>query len=194
MFLMNSLAEIFQYLILVSIVIWILPPIRQYKSYMFDFFLVLSIIDPATLFYGLITKTNIPLWLIAFFIYLLVVSVLSEELLKKFKYAFIAIPLLFSIIIPLMTTMHYHILFICMDLVLLFVFLKWLITSYVESKRLNIFYFMLVFYMLTVILKFFNLLFGFADASAFFIITSITQIIFGLFFSIVREDGSGIAH
>ncbi len=191
---MNSLAEIFQYLILVSIVIWILPPIRQYKSYMFDFFLVLSIIDPATLFYGLITKTNIPLWLIAFFIYLLVVSVLSEELLKKFKYAFIAIPLLFSIIIPLMTTMHYHILFICMDLVLLFVFLKWLITSYVESKRLNIFYFMLVFYMLTVILKFFNLLFGFADASAFFIITSITQIIFGLFFSIVREDGSGIAH
>ncbi len=191
---MNSLAEIFQYLILVSIVIWILPPIRQYKSYMFDFFLVLSIIDPATLFYGLITKTNIPLWLIAFFIYLLVVSVLSEELLKKFKYAFIAIPLLFSLIIPLMTTKYYHFLFICMDLVILFVFLRWLITSYVDKKKLNIFYLMLVFYILTVILKFFNLLIGFADASAFFIITSIAQIIFGLFFSIVREDKSGIVH
>ncbi|MDP2036084.1 MAG: hypothetical protein Q8L04_01780, partial [Ignavibacteria bacterium] len=78
--------------------------------------------------------------------------------------------------------------------VLLFVFLKWLITTYVETKKLNIFYLMLVFYMLTVILKFFNLLFGFADASAFFIITTIAQIIFGLFFSFVREDGSGIVH
>ena len=139
-------------------------------------------------------KTNIPLWLIAFFIYLLVVSVLSEELLKKFKYAFIAIPLLFSLIIPLMTTKYYHFLFICMDLVILFVFLRWLITSYVDKKKLNIFYLMLVFYILTVILKFFNLLIGFADASAFFIITSIAQIIFGLFFSIAREDESGITH
>jgi len=31
---------------------------------------------------------------------------------------------------------------------------------------------------------------GFADAAAFFIITSIAQIIFGLYFSIVRADRS----
>jgi len=191
---MMSVSVIAQYLVLASIVVWILPAIRQYKSYMFDFFLVLAIIDPATLIYGLVTKSSMPLWLIALFIYLLVISVTTEELLKKFKYVFIALPLLFSLIIPFMTTKYYQIIFISMDMILLFVFLKWLITSYVENKKLNIFYLMLVFYMLTVILKFFNLLIGFADAFAFFFITTFAQIIFGLFFSVVRESKSGIDH
>jgi hypothetical protein len=51
---------------------------------------------------------------------------------------------------------------------------------------------MLVFYELTVILKFFNIIIGFADAYGFYFVTSIAQIIFGLFFSIVREDESGV--
>lgn len=194
LFLVMSLTDIIKLLYFASLIVWILPPIRQYKSYMFDFFLVLAVIDPATFLYGLITKSNLPLWLIALFIYLLFISIVTEEFLKKLKYVFIALPLLFVTSIPYMSTKYYHILFVSMDLVLLFVFLKWLITSYVESKKLNIFYLMLVFYMLTIILKFFNLIIGFADASAFFIITTIAQIAFGLFFSIFREDGSGIAH
>lgn len=189
-----NITEVVQYLILSSIIIWILPPIRQYNGYMFDFFLVLAIIDPATLFYGIIAKTSMPLWLIVLFTYLLIISVSKEELLKKFKYIFIAIPLFFILFIPILSTKHYHIIFICMFMTLLFVFLKWLITYYVETKRLSIFYLMLIFYMLTIILKFFNLLIGFADAVAFFYITTFAQIIFGLFFSIVREDESGIAH
>jgi len=189
-----NLTDFIKLLFFASAVVWTLPAIRQYKSYMFDFFLVLALIDPITLLFGIITKTNMPQWLFALFIYLLIISIITEDILKKLKYVFIVLPLLLVILIPYMTTKYYHILFICMDLVILFVFLRWLITSYVDKKKLNMFYLMLVFYMLTVILKFFNLLFGFADASAFFIITSIAQIIFGLFFSIVREDGSGIAH
>ncbi|MFA7418155.1 MAG: hypothetical protein WCZ90_00615 [Melioribacteraceae bacterium] len=161
---------------------------------MFDFFLVLAVIDPATLLFGIITRTSMPLWLIALFIYLLIISITTEDILKKLKYVFISLPILFIVFIPYMTTKHYHIIFICMDVVLLFVFLKWLITSYVEHKKLNIFYLMLVFYIITIILKFFNLLIGFADASAFFVITSVAQIFFGLFFSVVREDGAGIVH
>ena len=189
-----NLTEIVKYLYFAGIIVWILPPFRQHKSYMFDFFLVLAIIDPATLIYVLLTKTNMPLWLIALFIYLLIISVTTEELLKKLKYAFIALPLFFVVLIPYMITKYYHVIFICMTIVLLFVFLKWLITFYVDNKKLNVFYLMLVFYILTVILKFFNLLIGFADASEFFIITTIAQIIFGLFFSIVRENESGITH
>lgn len=189
-----NLTDIIKLLYIASLIVWVLPPIRQYKSYMFDFFLVLAIIDPATFCYGIITKTSMPLWLFALFIYLLIISITTEELLKKLKYVFISLPIFFIVFIPYMTTKHYHIIFICMDVVLLFVFLKWLITSYVEHKKLNLFYLMLVFYIITVILKFFNLLIGFADASAFFIITSLAQIFFGLFFSVVREDGAGIVH
>ena len=187
-------AEILSYLYFAGVIVWILPPIRQYKGYMFDFFLVLAIIDPASLLYGFLTRTNLPLWLVTLFIYLLIISVTTEELLKRFRYIFISLPLLFVLFIPYMSTMYYHIVFISMDAILLFVFLKWFITAYVATNKLNVFYLMLVFYMLTVILKFFNLLIGFADASTFFFTTTFAQIIFGLFFSFVREGESGIAH
>jgi hypothetical protein len=66
--------------------------------------------------------------------------------------------------------------------------LKRFIVNYAFEKRVNVFNLILIFYFLTIITKFFNLLTGFADAIAFFIITSIAQVIFGLYFSIVRED------
>lgn len=189
-----SLADTAKLLYFASIIIWLLPAIRHHKSFMFDFFLVLAFIDPIALTYGLITKTSIPLWLTALFAYLLIISITTEELLKKLKYVFITLPLIFIVLIPFLLTQYYHVIIIAENLVLLLVFLKWLITYYVANKKLKIFYVMLVFYVLTVILKIFNLLIGFADAIAFFYITSIAQIIFGLFFSIAREDESGFDH
>jgi hypothetical protein len=47
---------------------------------------------------------------------------------------------------------------------------------------------MLLFYQTTILFKVLNMAIGFADATAFFIITTIAQIIFGLYFSIVRAD------
>lgn len=191
---MMDLSAIAQFLFLVSIVIWVLPPIRHYKSYMFDFFLVLAVIDPINLVYGLITRRSLPEWITILFIYLLIVSVTNEKILKKLKYFFIALPLLFVLLIPLLTTEYYYTIIIFECAVLLLIFLKWLITVYVETNALKIFYLMLVFYILTVILKYFNFIMVFADASQFFVITSITQILFGLYFSVAREDGYGIAH
>ncbi|KAF0153065.1 MAG: hypothetical protein FD143_505 [Ignavibacteria bacterium] len=189
-----SIFEAAQFLVLASVIVWILPPIRHYKSYMFDFFLILALVDPITLIYGMITSKSLPMWIIALFVYLLIISVISEEYLKKMKYLFIALPILLISLIPFLQTTHYHFAIMFEMSVLLFIFLKWLITNYVDNKKLKIFYLMLVFYILTVILKYFNLLIGFADASQFFVITSITQILFGLYFSVAREDGSGIAH
>jgi hypothetical protein len=74
--------------------------------------------------------------------------------------------------------------------IVLFVFIKNLIVKYVDETRFNIFYLMLIFYNLLTISKFLNFILGFADATAFFVITTIAQIIFGLFFSIFREDNS----
>jgi hypothetical protein len=70
---------------------------------------------------------------------------------------------------------------------IMFVFLKIFIIDFVENAKVNFFYLLLVFYMLTLVLKHFNFLFDFADATAFYIITSIAQIFFGLYFSIIRE-------
>ncbi|MDH7606067.1 MAG: hypothetical protein QHH13_14300, partial [Melioribacter sp.] len=58
---------------------------------------------------------------------------------------------------------------------------------------INAFYIVLLFYELTLITKFLIILFNTEDATAYFIITTIFQITFGLFFSIFREDKTSIA-
>jgi hypothetical protein len=72
------------------------------------------------------------------------------------------------------------------------IILKNLITNFVLAGKLSVFLIVFLFYQFTTIAKLSNLLMWFADATAFFILTSIAQIIFGLFFSIYREDKSGL--
>jgi hypothetical protein len=187
-----SVADISKLLYVASIIIWILPAIRHYKTEFFDFFLILALIDPIALVYGLITRTSLPMWLTVLFAYLLIISLLSEEKIKDLKYFLIVIPFLFVVAIPFLSKKYFFIILLVENVFLFLFFLKFLITDYVSNNKLKFFFFMLVFYELTVILKIFNLIIGFADAYGFYIVTSIAQIIFGLFFSIVREDESGV--
>ena len=183
-----SLVDIIKILYFTSIIIWCLPPIRQFRGRFFDFFLVLACIDPIGTFYGLITKSNIPLWVYSLFIYLLIPSALTETTLKKFRYVFITVPIIFVLTIPYQTKLSYQIFIILENAILLLIFLQVLIVNYASVKKINIFYLVLVFYITTNILKIFNLLVGFADAAALYMVTSIIQIAFGLYFSIARED------
>jgi hypothetical protein len=187
-----SLADFLKLLYFASIIVWILPAIRNYKGEFFDFFLILALIDPIALLYGFITKTSIPVWLTVLFVYLLIISLLSEEKIKNLKYILIFFPLFFVVLIPFLEKKHLLITIIIECSIVFLFFLKFLIVDYVNNKRIKLFFLMLVFYELTVILKFFNIIIGFADAYGFYFVTSIAQIIFGLFFSIVREDESGV--
>jgi hypothetical protein len=187
-----SLADFLKLLYFASIIVWILPAIRNYKGEFFDFFLILALIDPIALLYGFITKTSIPVWLTVLFAYLLIVSLLSEENIKDLKYILIIIPILFVVLIPFLNKKYFLGFLVIENIILFLFFLKFLIVYYVNNKRIKLFFLMLVFYELTVILKFFNIIIGFADAYGFYFVTSIAQIIFGLFFSIVREDESGV--
>jgi hypothetical protein len=187
-----NLADILKLLYFVSIIVWIFPAIRNYKGEFFDFFLILALIDPIAIIYGLLTKTSIPGWLTVLFAYLLIVSLLSEENIKDLKYILIIIPILFVVLIPFLNKKYFLGFLVIENIILFLFFLKFLIVDYVNNKRIKLFFLMLVFYELTVILKFFNIIIGFADAYGFYFVTSIAQIIFGLFFSIVREDESGV--
>jgi hypothetical protein len=96
------------------------------------------------------------------------------------------------VLIPFLNKKYFLGFLVIENIILFLFFLKFLIVDYVNNKRIKLFFLMLVFYELTVILKFFNIIIGFADAYGFYFVTSIAQIIFGLFFSIVREDESGV--
>ncbi len=187
-----SLADLSKLIYFVSIIIWILPALRQYKTEFFDFFLILALIDPIAIIYGIITKSSIPVWLTVYFAYLLIVSLMTEENIKKLRYLLIIIPVVFTLSIPFLGKKHLLFFILLENIIIFLFFLKFLITDYVNHQRIKLFYFMLCFYELTVILKFFNVIMSFSNAYSFYFITSITQIIFGLFFSIVREDESGV--
>lgn len=121
--------------------------------------------------------------------YLMIISLLEKPTIKKnfFPIVFILLVIILLTILTSKTNIPYSIM-MANNLVITIIVLKNFIVEYADKSKINIFLLVLIFYMITSILKFINLLLGFADAAAFFIITSIAQIAFGFFFSIFRED------
>jgi hypothetical protein len=121
--------------------------------------------------------------------YLMIVSLLDSKVVKKNR---IAILVIFAAILIINVFIEeasfYYSVFILNYFIITFIVLKNFIVVYVDTRTMNLFLVVLVFYLSTTLLKLFNILIGFADATAFFFITSIAQIAFGLFFSIFRED------
>lgn len=189
-----SSAELYKILFYTSIVVWLIPPFRQYKGKFFFFFLILALMDPVVLAYSqTITKAS-SIQLTTFFVFLLFISVLPHELIKKNKSLFIALSVLI-IIMAFFGLNHAQnfVLLILLHSSIFLIILKIFITNYVQLGKVSLFYLIFIFYELTNILKLLNVLLGFADAIGLFILTTIAQIIFGLFFSVYKEDKTGNA-
>ena len=172
-----------------SIGLWLIPPIRQFKGKYFYFFLILALTDPISLCFRLLFKQQLPLGVYSYSTYLLLISLFSTETYKKHLMLLISISVLTFLLIFFGFNHSQNLLVIViLHFGIFFIILKKFIATYTLHGRIKVFYLFFIFYELTLIIKFFNVLFGFADATAFFIITGIAQIIFGLFFSIVRES------
>ena len=184
-----NLVELSKYLFWSSIIVWLFPPIRQFKGSYFIFFLILAITDPLSYLYTFILfigANNLWIYLISF--YLIIVSISDKDNIKKYKYFYIIFFIILILLLFLKLEYHYYLLLIVVEhLVIFFMFLKLFITGYVNNNKFNIFLIILLAYELLFILKYFILLAGFADADAFFMVTSFAQIAIGLFFSIFRE-------
>ena len=187
-----NVADITKLLFFVSIFVWLIPPFKQYKGKYFLFFLILSCIDPINLLFLFIIKTAYQPQIMLIINYLLLLSLINFILLKKYwPWVILVSILLLSPTIFKFDSSKIVIIYILLNSGIALIILKSLITSFVTVEKLNLFLTIFLIYQLTVIAKFSNLILGFADAVAFFILTSIAQIIFGLFFSVYREDKSG---
>ncbi len=189
-----NLIGISQILFYTSVVIWLVPAFRQFHSKLFVFFLILALMDPISIAYLYILNKVIPVEFYLFANYVLLISLIDKDAIRRNLF-FIVIS--FIIILFLITFANFSInqnfiILVSIQFLMLAIILKRFIVNYAFEKSVNLFYLLLCFYFLTNITKFFNVLTGFADATAFFIITSIAQIIFGLFFSIFREDNPKI--
>ena len=190
---MMTSADISKLLLFTGIIVWLLPPFKQYRGKYFLFFLILACLDPISLSFSFITKTVLPSQISILFKYCLLLSLIEKNLLRKNWIWVILITLvLFSPTIFSFSNNQIVLVNILLLTGITLIILKNLITKYVSIGKLSLFHLVFLFYLFTLNAKFSNLLFGFADATAFFILTGIAQIIFGLFFSIYREDKSGL--
>lgn len=188
-----STAVILKILVYASIIVWLFPPIRQFRTNKFYFFLVLALMDPIAFLYSEIFKYQISFNYYLAANYLLLVSVLWNNNKSEIKYSLIVGGIFYLILLfTINFSSNDHLLIlIIIQVIILLVFLKIFIVEYAFNSRFSFFYLVLVFYMLTNISKFLIILIGLADATAFFIITTIAQIFFGLFFSLYRENKPG---
>lgn len=184
-----------EFLVYFSILVWLIPPFRQLGKDKFYFFLILAIMDPIALIYFEIFKHTISFNYYILGIYTLLASILWKKNSSKFNYSIIFVGLCLTL---LLLVLNFNIkedliVVLLIQLVILIILLKTFIVDYAVYSRFNIFHLILVFYILTSISKFFIVLIGLADATAFFHITTIAQILFGFYFSIYREDKTGNA-
>ena len=184
-----DIIEISKILFFASIIVWIIPPIRQYKTRLFIFFLILGIMDPLSLLYKYLTNFPFPLEGYLVFNYIMLLTILPGKTFYKYKPYLLAftpimiLPMLYTIQKPIT-----YLIVVFLFITMFFIILRNFIITSTKSRKLNFFYMVLLLYLLTIILKFTVLIFGFIDATANFIVTSIFQAVIGLYFSIFRED------
>ncbi|MEG8947967.1 hypothetical protein [Rosettibacter firmus] len=185
--------DILKNLFFISIIIWLLPAFRQRKNKLFFYFLILAISDPISILLQYVKLSNyVTAYYMLVFFMLLVFSINVNNRIKyKYFYLLIGLILLYVGFFGGIN-LHYFI-YILLHWFIFINFLKEFIINAVSMNSINIFYLVLMFYELTIITKILNLVLGFSDATAFYFITSIFQIAFGLFFSIFREDKTRIA-
>ncbi len=181
------------YLVYFSIIIWAFVPLRQFRKKYFFYFLALVSSDIVTLGARLIfhSDTN---FFYAPFTFLALISLQDTKFIKKYLLVIIVIFLVVCIIslnnnvtgIP-----EIQMLAISVSIIHFFIllkFLKELIISFVKDNLIDIFLVALLFYEITLITKDLNYLTGFTNDYVYYVITSIFEITFGLFFIIFKSD------
>lgn len=184
---MGELVLYTKYLVVIGIVVWLVIPIRQYKTRYFWFFLILALADPVSIiaarnFHIVSAQFYVPFNTLFFF------SVIEYKKITATKILF------YLIIIGLgyFSFIHYweygSFFITAMLFLVLVVIVKQSFQFVIEKGSINIFHVGLVFYQAVSVFKFLNLLLFFSTGIWFFFISSILQFFLGIFFAIYRED------
>lgn len=180
--------ELLRYIGYLSLIVWVLVPARQFKTRLFLYFLVLSLLDLMAFVMLFVFKVNFEL------IYLVGTSLLLYPLLTNLKniYRFGVVSILvaaafiifyYSNINPILFQMGIH-------LAILIYFLKVLILYYGLNRKVLLFHFFLLAYEFSLLLKFFVYWHELNLGLFYFYLTTIFQIVIGIFFLFINEKNS----
>lgn len=173
----------------VGLIIWLLPPLKQYKGKYFNFFLILAIEDPITIF--LIHSFKIyPTQVYSIMYFILFLSLIRLNKIKRFWYLFL-IMISFIFITNFYLNYKEIIFFIIISgLLIVFIFLKLLAENYNKNNRLNSGYLVLILYNISILLKFYLAFGSTKNFVAFFYFTTAFEILVAIFFTIYKVEES----
>lgn len=170
----------------ITFFVWLLPPIRQYKTEYFWYFVALILPDFFTL--TICRITQIPsLYFTPLSVFLVLPTLINFKKLNSFTFPIIAIYFgvgIYATLHPWTFALEYVAL---VHTVVLLIFIQHTLKS-TQSGSLNMFYIILVLYELTLIIKCVVLINNYFDGLARFYVTSVFQVLLGIFFFIYRID------
>ena len=172
----------------VSILIWLLPPFKQYKGGYFLYFLILGYSDPLALtFLKLFKIQTIYTHLIIYL--LLTISILFYTKNLKIKWL---IPLITLCILSILAG-NRNFRYFSLIVFNILIFLQILIPSTKEfylKQRINIYYSILLLYELMIILQYTAFAFNYTSGVYFFYLSLAFEMLIGLFFIFYNLENS----
>lgn len=181
----------FKLIAVFSLLIWFAIPIVHWRRKFFSYFLILGLTDIINLIltYAFELVIFYPYILSSLF---LILALQSKEFVIKYRYYLIPIvSVIFYLGIIYHSTWSVYIL-LSLHIIILIRILYLFVIDVGNNLRLNLFYVFLLFYEITVISKFLNILFNLVDGAMYFNITTAFEIFIGLFFLFFRYDNSRI--
>lgn len=165
-----------------SILIWLVPPIRQYKTQYFTFFLILALSDP--ILYSIYLIFGIQA--LRFYPIMTFLLIISFSNIKK-HFLWITSSLVILILTYIFNNDPTRLYFLCIILftVVLFQIINKLIQILIQKRLLNLFLSLLLFYTLINELKFIAIALNLSQGSISYYLATFTQIFFGITFSFI---------
>ncbi len=173
----------------ISIIVWLFPPLRQYRTKYFPFFLILALSDPLIfIIYHFIKINPIRIYLITTFF--LIISVTYNNKSAKQKILFTLILVFLAITDYYADVSYIYIFKIFLSGILVFLFVKETILFFNKNLTINLFYLILTLYEITIVLKFLFNVNQTHRGEVYFYITSAFELFIGIFFIIYNAQNS----
>lgn len=176
-------------IILLSMVFWIFPAIRQYKTNLFFYFWILAISDPLVLFlyYFISVKIYYTQLVLVFFTML---YLYWSSLKKNYVRIVIFLILAFMLVSLFLSPSFIKQVIILINIIILFIFVHRTIVFIAKNGKVNIFHVVLLVYQTSIIMKQIAALTNANTGIVNFYTTSAFQFLVAIFFSIFREENN----
>ena len=169
----------------ITIIVWLIIPIRQFKTRFFLFFLVLGLLDPIAYSLGHILKLNTTVPYLFGTIILLYPALF--EIKKQIKLGLVLILFTAGIIVVFYAMNISLIIQIVIHFIIFVSFLKVMVVFFSENRKLLLFHLMLVLYEFSLLLKFFVFYNEVGVGPAYYYATTSFEIMIGIFFIFFNE-------